>query len=194
MLNQIPSFLSSLKPDSIKCSYHKGNTASSFCMDCNAFICLDSTCGHPHVFHSVENINTMISSLIIPTLNSLVKITQSKNSSSPNISNEDSIFYSITKYIDEHLLDIKNLQDIANELNHNYSYLSRIFKSKFGKSIHEYFSMQKISYAKRLIEEDKMSLTEISEFLNYSSVYVFSRSFKNIEGISPQTYKNNIKG
>lgn len=119
---------------------------------------------------------------------------ESKNYSSPNISNEDSIFYSITKYIDEHLLDIENLQDIANELNHNYSYLSRIFKSKFGKSIHEYFSMQKISYAKRLIEEDKMSLTEISEFLNYSSVYVFSRSFKNIEGISPQTYKNNIKG
>ena len=91
MLNQIPSFLSSFKPDSIKCSYHKGNTASSFCMDCNAFICLDSTCGHPHVFHSVENINTMISSLIIPTLNSLAKITQSKNSSSQYVSSLNKI-------------------------------------------------------------------------------------------------------
>ena len=38
-----------------------------------------------------------------------------------------------------------------------------------------------------------MSLTEIADYLNYSSVYVFSRSFKNIVGVSPQAYKNNLK-
>lgn len=118
---------------------------------------------------------------------------EAKKYSSPTLTNEDSIYYSITKYIDDNLLKIENLQDISTALNHNYSYLSRIFKSKFGRSMHDYFSIQKINLAKKLIEEDKMSLTEIADYLNYSSVYVFSRSFKNIVGVSPQTYKNNLK-
>ena len=116
-----------------------------------------------------------------------------KKYSSPNLTTEDSIYYSITKYIDDNLLKLENLQDISLALNHNYSYLSRIFKSKFGRSMHDYFSIQKINMAKKLIEEDKMSLTEIADYLNYSSVYVFSRSFKNIEGVSPQIYKKNLK-
>lgn len=118
---------------------------------------------------------------------------EAKKYSSPTLTNEDSIYYSITKYIDDNLLKIENLQDISTALNHNYSYLSRIFKSKFGRSMHDYFSIQKINLAKKLIEEDKMSLTEIADYLNYSSVYVFSRSFKNIVGVSPQAYKNNLK-
>ena len=119
---------------------------------------------------------------------------EAKKYSSPTLTNEDSIYYSITKYIDDNLLSLENLQDISTALNHNYSYLSRIFKSKFGRSMHDYFSIQKINLAKKLIEEDKMSLTEIADYLNYSSVYVFSRSFKNIEGVSPQTYKKQLQG
>ena len=58
--------------------------------------------------------------------------------------------------------------------------------------MYEYYSIQKVNYAKKLIEEGNMSITKISNYLNYSSVYVFSRAFKNIFGISPKLYKDNL--
>jgi len=111
---------------------------------------------------------------------------------SPIISNEEDIYYSITKYIDKNLLTISNLNEIADALNHNYSYLSRIFKKKFGQTMYDYYSLQKLNYAKKLIEENEMTLTKISSYLNYTSVYVFSRAFKNAFGISPKAYKDSL--
>ena len=40
-----------------------------------------------------------------------------------------------------------------------------------------------------MLEENKATITEISDYLNYSSIYVFSRIFKKRFGISPSTYK-----
>ena len=110
----------------------------------------------------------------------------------PTISSVENIYYNVTKYIDNNLLSIQKLSEISTALNHNYTYLSRIFKSKFGQTLYEYYSNQKIKLAKRLIEEGNMSLTEISNYLNYSSVYVFSRSFKNTIGVSPENYKKSL--
>ena len=108
---------------------------------------------------------------------------------SPTISGEQSLYYKIINYIDRNLTKINKLTDIANDLNYNYVYISRIFKHKFGKSIYSYYSNKKLELAKKLIDEGQMSITEISDYLNYSSIYVFSRIFKKRFGISPNAYK-----
>ena len=46
--------------------------------------------------------------------------------------------------------------------------------------------------AKELIEERKLTLTAIAEMLNYSSVYSFSKAFKNFFNTSPLTYKESL--
>lgn len=115
-----------------------------------------------------------------------------KNYSSPRVDNEQELYYKIIKYIDNNLLTIKSLTEISTHLNHNYSYLSRIFKAKFGQSIHSYFSNKKLNMAKKLIESDKMSLSEISKYLNYASIYAFSRAFKSEFGMSPKAYKDSV--
>ena len=78
---------------------------------------------------------------------------------------------------------------MAKDLNYNYIYLSRVFKKKFGKSIYSYFSDKKLDMAKQLIESSNMSITEIAANLNYSSIFVFSRVFKNKFGITPSAYR-----
>ncbi len=108
---------------------------------------------------------------------------------SPTISGEQNLYYKIMNYIDRNLTKINKLTDIANDLNYNYVYISRIFKQKFNESIYSYYSNKKLELAKKLIDEGKMSITEISDYLNYSSIYVFSRIFKKRFGISPNTYK-----
>ena len=105
------------------------------------------------------------------------------------IDSEQTLYYRIINYIDHNLTKIDRLSDIAGELNYNYVYISRVFKKKFGKSIYTYFSDKKLDIAKQLIETSNMTITEIAAYLNYSSIFVFSRVFKNKFGINPSTYR-----
>ena len=47
----------------------------------------------------------------------------------------------------------------------------------------------KVMEAKRLIDEEKLNFTEISEKLNFSSPYYFTKVFKKSVGLSPSEYK-----
>ncbi len=109
---------------------------------------------------------------------------------SPKGFEEQNLFYKIIHYIDENLTRINNLTEIADALHYNYVYISRIFKLKAGKSIYQYFSERKLLLAEQLLKEGTMSITKIAEHLNYSSIYVFSRSFKKYFGVSPSIYEN----
>ena len=97
--------------------------------------------------------------------------------------------YQIMNYIDTHLTSINSLTEIANEFNYNYSYLSDVFKSTTGRSIKNYFSSAKLKLAKELLEKENLSVTEIAEKINFSSIYTFSRAFKNMFGYSPEKVK-----
>lgn len=73
------------------------------------------------------------------------------------------------------------------------TYLSEIFKKYSDTSIMNYYNMQKIEQAKKLIDEDKYTLSQISDILKYNNQYYFSRVFKKYEGVSPSEYKRSIK-
>ena len=55
-----------------------------------------------------------------------------------------------------------------------------------------YYSDLKIKEAKKLLREDVLSVSEISEKLNYSGIHNFSRAFKEATGFSPMGYKKSI--
>ncbi len=62
-----------------------------------------------------------------------------------------------------------------------------------GKSISSYFINKKLELSKELIEQGELSITEIANSLHYSSIYVFSRAFKDKFGICPKEYRNSLK-
>lgn len=81
---------------------------------------------------------------------------------------------------------------LAEKLNHSYGYLSNLFSEITYTSIENYIIIQKIEYAKQLIVNDKLSLTEIAYKLNYSSVAHLSAQFKNTTGITPSAFQRII--
>lgn len=97
--------------------------------------------------------------------------------------------YQITNYIDRNIFNITSLQKLSKEFKYNYSYLSTIFKKNTGQTITDYFIRRKLTLAKSMILEGKMSITEIANTLNYSSIYAFSHSFKNEFGLNPTEYR-----
>ena len=101
----------------------------------------------------------------------------------------EEICYQVMDYINSHLYSIESLTDISNYFNYNYSYLSKIFTAVTSQSISEYFRFQRLETARDLILKGELSITQIAELLNYSSIYAFSKSFKAKYSISPRDYR-----
>lgn len=102
-----------------------------------------------------------------------------------NVSQADILCYQLMNYIDTHIFDVKSLQQLSDVTNYNYNYLSTIFKKTTHQTLSEYYQNSKLKTAKLLIQEKKLKISQIAELLNYSSVYVFSRAYKNKYGVAP---------
>ena len=83
-----------------------------------------------------------------------------------------------------------NLSDIlSNKLQHDYNYLSNLFSEVESTTIEKYFIAQKIEKVKELLGYDELSLSEIADSLNYSSVAYLSNQFKKVTGLTPIQFK-----
>lgn len=83
-----------------------------------------------------------------------------------------------------------NLSDVlADQLHHDYNYLSNLFSEVEGVTIEKYHIAQKIERVKELLVYDELSLSEIAYQLGYSSVAYLSNQFKKVTGLSPSHFK-----
>ncbi|TDE07189.1 helix-turn-helix domain-containing protein [Flavobacterium sandaracinum] len=80
-------------------------------------------------------------------------------------------------------------QYLAEKLDLRYGYITTIFSEYTFTSIENFIIIQKIERAKKLILAEKLSLTEISYELNYSSVAYLSTQFKKVTGLTPSMFK-----
>lgn len=78
---------------------------------------------------------------------------------------------------------------ITDKIPYDYSYLSDLFSSVEGKTIEQYFILQRIEKVKELLVYDQLSLTEISYQTGYSSVHHLSTQFKKVTGLTPSHFK-----
>lgn len=86
-----------------------------------------------------------------------------------------------------------NLEEIAFNLGLSKSYVKQNFKKITGVSVIQYFINLKIDKSKKLLSQQKYSVTEIADQLGFSSIHYFSRQFKSRTGMSPSEYVNSIK-
>lgn len=78
---------------------------------------------------------------------------------------------------------------LAEELGHDYSYLSKLFSEVEGTTIEKFLIAQKIEKVKELLMYDELTLNEIAYQLNYSSVAYLSNQFKKVTGLTPSHFK-----
>ena len=83
-----------------------------------------------------------------------------------------------------------NLSDVLSDaLHHDYNYLSNLFSDIEGTTIEKYFIAQKVEKVKELLVYDELSLSEIADRMNYSSVAYLSNQFKKVTGLTPSHFK-----
>ena len=94
-----------------------------------------------------------------------------------------------TSFIKNNISDPKlSNSDIAQNINISEVYFRKLFTSKYNISPKQYILNMRIEKAKHLLVHSPYSITAIATECGFSSVYIFSRCFKNRVGISPNEY------
>lgn len=84
---------------------------------------------------------------------------------------------------------IKLGEFLATHLPYEYHYLSSVFSQAEGITIEQYFIKLKINVIKKLLQEGKFSIGEISYKCGYSSPAHLTTQFKRTTGLTPTEFK-----
>lgn len=105
---------------------------------------------------------------------------------------EKLIIMQINNYICENINKHITLEEIAEVVHFNPSYMSRFYKRETGKNIQEYIISKKIEKSKELIVSG-LSASQINEKIGFSSESHFFKVFKRYTDMTPNQYKKLIK-
>ena len=92
-------------------------------------------------------------------------------------------------YIQKHRNNKLTVQDIADELHINRSYLSSLFKKETGKSISGFIREEKIKAAANMLKFSEYSYGDIAEYFGFASQSHFIKCFRKQTGLSPKEYR-----
>lgn len=92
-------------------------------------------------------------------------------------------------YSSEELTKVNFPRFLSETLNHDYAYLANLFSEIQGTTIEKLIISHKIERIKELIIYGELSITEIANKMNYSSVAHLSNQFKKTTGLTPSHFK-----
>lgn len=138
-----------------------------------------------------ELLNCLFRQILIYTFRGFRSQKTERHSS--GVSDAEILCYRLMNYIDTHIFTMKTLQELANATDYSYGYLSALFKSTTSTTLSAYFQEKKLDTARTLLTDETHSITQIAEMLNYSSVYAFSKAFRQYHGISPKAYARELQ-
>lgn len=93
------------------------------------------------------------------------------------------------KYMESNIHRTVTVKELTDLLGVSQPYLYKIFKEATGVSPKQYMADQKINYAKHLLKETDMTVTQIANSVGYGDLFSFSKFFAVKTGVSPQKYR-----
>ena len=102
------------------------------------------------------------------------------------------IAHNVSEYISAHFCEEIPLEKLAEEFSVSESYLSRSFKDAVGVGIREYVNILRTRKAQQMLEETKLSVSEIAQAVGFDSASYFGQVFQKHLAISPSQYRKDL--
>lgn len=106
---------------------------------------------------------------------------------------ENQVYHTIAikalKYIEENY-KTANLTELAKDLNHSISSLSKMIKSSTGSTFKELLQNKRLNQATHLLSDTKLPITDIIYMVGYDNTSYFHKIFREKYHISPKHYRD----
>lgn len=97
------------------------------------------------------------------------------------------------QFITQHINDPIQVGDVAEHIGKSRSYLCEKFKKELGFDVSRFIMRCKLEEAKSLLTYSNKPLSEISNYLCFSSQSYFQNVFKKKYGLTPKQYRDRTK-
>lgn len=75
----------------------------------------------------------------------------------------------------------------------SYGHLSTLFHTHVGVTIEQFVKLQRVEFAKELLQYGDLTLAEISDRVGYKSQQYLATQFKGVTGLTPNQYRTHTK-
>lgn len=99
----------------------------------------------------------------------------------------------VHRYVYEHYNQKITLEQLCLLFGTNKTTLCDEFRAAYGDTVFNYINRLRVSKAKKLMREGKLSMTDISARVGFSSIHYFCRVFKKVVGRTPKEYSNSVR-
>ncbi len=93
------------------------------------------------------------------------------------------------EFIDQQFFSDLAVEQIAREAHLSTSRFSHLFKSQMGLTPIKYLTKVRIQNARQMLKNSKTSFADIAQELGYSDQSYFTKVFKKLEGLTPQSFR-----
>ena len=99
----------------------------------------------------------------------------------------------IFKYINNNFQDHISLDDIADKVSMTVPAFCRYFKKATGKTFTKLVNEYRVVHATKLLQEEPMSITDVSHACGFNNFSHFNKQFKDITGKSASQFRKEVK-
>lgn len=98
----------------------------------------------------------------------------------------------VVYYVNAHFKEQITLKDVSDYAEIEYTSIGKYIKKYLNVSFKEYLTDIRLTYAKNLLCNTDVTITELAFYCGYSTVTYFISEFKKKYGCSPREYRQNI--
>ena len=106
---------------------------------------------------------------------------------------EDSVL-AVIDYLRTHAAAHVSRTELADLVGLSESYLAMLFHKATGMSILQYQTRQRMTLARELLDTTNLPIRTVAQTTGYPDQLYFSRQFRRVHGMSPETYRAHTKG
>lgn len=97
------------------------------------------------------------------------------------------------EYVEQNMKEDIRIEKLASKVYMSPNHFRKLFKETTGIAPIEYINSLRISKARKLLESNRFTVTEVGEAVGVSDLNYFSKIFKANTGITPSEYRRKFK-